>query len=138
MNRCLSTTIACGALAIALNGCNLGQPTDKQCPALLPKWSEPTTGRSSYLIMNAVAFTGTGITWNRQPISNAQLRAFLARGLKLNPVPFIVFDPTNAPNCPEAIKVRDVINSAGDCQGMGMCGQGSSAEWEKALRSSVE
>ena len=138
MNRSLSSTIACGALVIALNGCNLEPPTDKQCPALLPKWSKPTNGRSGHLITNVVAFTDNGITWNRQPISNNQLQTYLARGLQLNPVPFIVLDPTNARSCAEASKVRDVINRAGDCQGEGMCGQGSAADWEKALGSSVE
>jgi hypothetical protein len=138
LNKMVAATAICGTVAIALGGCNFEQPANNQCPSLLPKWSEPTDGRSSYLIINIVAVTDTGITWNRQPVSDEQLAAYLARGLELNPVPFIVLDPTNAPRCAEASKVRDAINSAGDCQGVGMCGQGSAVDWDKALGSSVE
>lgn len=138
MNKRVAATAICWTVAIALGGCNFEQPANAQCPLLLPKWSEPADGRSSYFILNIVSFTDTGITWNRQPVSNEQLQAHLARGLELNPVPFIVLDPTNAPSCAEATKVQDAINSAADCQGVGMCGQGSAIDWERALGSNVE
>ena len=82
--------------------------------------------------MNVVAFSTSGITWNRQPIEEKKLLELLASVRMLNTVPFTVLDPTGAPDCRTATKLRDKINEAADCQGEGVCGQGSLTDWGNA------
>ncbi len=131
VNARIATAIMC--VTLTLGGCGLNQQSDEQCPSLLPGWREPADGRSGLIVMNVVAFNNARITWNRQPISISQLQTFLVRGTTMNPVPFVVLDPTNAPSCAEATKVRDIINDAADCQGEGRCGQGGDLDWKTEI-----
>jgi hypothetical protein len=115
-----------------LCGCSNEQPVGPECPSLLSSWSTPQDGRSAFRPMNVVAFSASGITWNREVLSDKKLREYLAVGRTMNPVPFTVLDPTGAPDCRTATKLRDEINEAADCQGQGVCGQGSLSDWRNA------
>ena len=85
--------------------------------------------------MNVVAFSGSHITWNGDPVNPQQLREYLSVAKTFNPAPFTVFDPTGSPGCEEATRLRDEINAAVGCQADnigGGCGQGSLIDWKHA------
>ena len=119
-------------LACCLTACDDGPPVGPECPSLLKGWSEPQNGRSAFRTMNTITLTESGAKWNGQSISDDELRQYLSIGKTMDPVPFTVFDPSGAPNCREAAKLRDKINDAADCQVGGDCGQGSVAVWKTA------
>jgi hypothetical protein len=82
--------------------------------------------------MNVIAFSKSGLTWNGVPISHQKLLEYLADGRSMDTVPLTVLDPSAAPDCRTATELRDEINKYADCQGEGICGQGSRAAWKNA------
>ncbi len=81
-------------------------------------------------LMNIVAFSADGLTWNDIEIDQAGLQKNLAQSKRLLPQPIIVLDPTNAPNCENAKKLQSEIHKSIDCEGTVLCGIGTKAEWD--------
>jgi hypothetical protein len=54
----------------------------------------------------------------------------LRQSASMEPLPFLVFDPGDAPDCQFARQVRDIVDRNYPC-GEGACWQGSKSELER-------
>ena len=87
-------------------------------------------GRPAYWVVNEVTTDRGEIRWNGVPIDEERLVAYLKLAARMDPVPFLVFEPGNS-NCKDAKRVRDLIDRNYPC-GDGACGQGARAEFDAA------
>jgi hypothetical protein len=111
-------------------GCNerLAQTT---CVPALPGWATSETGKPVHLIANTVTLSGRDIRWNGVSIDEQKLVSHARQSSALNPVPFLIFDPGNAPDCQYATRVRDILDREYPCRD-GACWLGSEAELKQA------
>jgi hypothetical protein len=121
--------IICGT-ALASFACNKSEaPTI--CVPVLPGWATEQTGKPVYVIGNTVALHGREIRWNGVPIDEQTLADYTRRASVMNPIPFTIFDPGEAPDCAFARHIRDGLDRELPCR-HGLCWQGSKAAFDRA------
>jgi hypothetical protein len=126
----MKKAVAVFGLAVALQGCGQ-KAVSAACPSRLPGWTKPADGMDPHGIHSTVTMSGKQVFWDGQPVDARELERRLTLAPRLNPVDHVLFDPAGAANCHEAERVRDEINRRGDCQGQGLCGQGTASEFKR-------
>lgn len=97
--------------------------SSEACVPVLAGWATPQTGQRPYLIPNLVRVTDNQIKWNGVQVNEPILGAYLRESARMNPMPFVVFDPETG-DCAFARRVRDIIDRSYPCSD-GACGQGT-------------
>lgn len=64
------------------------------------------------------------------PVDEETLQAYLTQSAELNPMPWVVFDPSGA-DCELGVRVRNLIDGSYPCR-EGLCGQGTRAAFDAA------
>jgi hypothetical protein len=104
----------------------------RQCPAVLPGWLRPSDGLPAHRIVLDVRLRGHDLLWGGRRVTRRALRIFLSRTRRMEPAPFILFDPSGAADCAAARSVRDLIDASLECGRSAVCGQGPRAAWAGA------
>lgn len=115
-------------LLISCGACS-EKPVSGSCPTVLPRWTKPKDGLSSFRPISFIQLSGGQPTWDGESLSHAELERRLKLSADMNPRWHVLFDPSGARNCAEATELRDEINRFADCKGTGVCGQGASKEF---------
>lgn len=118
-----------GLLLLASVGCTSGE-AETDCVPVLQGWFVPAAGQPHYFFANNIRVRGQDIRWNSTPVDEETLQAYLKQSAQLEPMPFIVFDPTGA-NCEMGVRVRNLIDRNYPCR-EGACGQGARAAFDEA------
>jgi hypothetical protein len=118
------------AATLTLSGCGESGPVTASCPAPLPGWYEPRTGRTMQEVVSHIDLAGREISWDGAPTDEAELAEYLRVARTMSPRPFIMFDPRGAESCAYAARVRDIIDQEYDCW-TNKCWQGSPQEYER-------
>lgn len=121
----LASMIATIALALGAAEGSEG----RTCPPPGPAWLHPGGGFPAHRIMFDVRLRGSEILWLNRPISRRMLRTYLRRAKRIDPSPFIVFDPTEASDCAAAATILGLIDAEARCGERTLCGQGTRREW---------
>jgi hypothetical protein len=109
--------------AISMSACQQRTPVSASCPATLPGWDSPQTGQAVRVTENEIRVLHREIFWNGEKVNGATLDRYVKESKALNPIPFLIFDPSGADDCDYATQIRDLLNRAGCNEGG--CGQGS-------------
>lgn len=82
------------------------------------------------MIFNVIRLdTGGAMTWNKKPISDAQLRTFMQQASELQPRPQVILDVAPKSPCDSVRRVRAIMNAAPICkEGFTVCSEGQNPE----------
>lgn len=121
--------LAAGA-ATGAGAPHCGTPPPCAAPPL-PGWIAASEGLPDHRVLSEVRLEGRTIFWAGRPVSRRRLRLYLARGRRVEPAPFILFDASGAANCAEAAALRALVDRAARCGEGGFCGEGRRADWRR-------
>lgn len=112
-------------------GCEKGVGTyGAACSSPLSHWRTEKHGIGHLMTFNVVRLDDAGdMTWNKDPISDAQLRALMQQAGELNPLPQVVLEVASKSPCDRVQRVREIMNAAPICQGeKPLCAEGQNPE----------
>ncbi len=124
-----------GALCIFLAMFTEGACSKSEAPAacvpVLQGWATPETGKPASVIDNLLTLTGREMRWNGVRIDELTLAEYVRRSAAMQPIPVLIFDPGDPPECSFATKIQAEIDQVYPCRD-GACWQGSKAAFERA------
>jgi hypothetical protein len=131
MHRALLPLIATLPLLGAV-ACHRAVPVAGACPARLPNWASPATGKPAHFVVVSIGLRQRRILGNGTAVGEARMTDYLRQAREMFPMPVIVFDPGPNPDCAFATRIRDRIDEAYRCQQVALsCFQGSPEEWRR-------
>lgn len=95
-----------------------------------PGWTTSEIGSPPFFVANRVLVSGGEIRWNGVVVDEAMLAKYVRLSSKLNPMPFVMFDPETG-ECAFATRVRDIIDGNYLCRD-GARRQGTAEAFRKA------
>lgn len=119
--------------ALSLPGCDRVPKTySAACATPLPDWGTEKDGIGHLVPLRPVYLATDGsVLWNKEAISDSQLRTHMNEASGLRPVPQIILEVSPSASCERVREVRAIMDSAPICKDPHLrCSEGwNSEEW---------
>jgi hypothetical protein len=125
-----SAPVLASLLSLVCLACQDAGPVTASCPAPLPEWYSPLSGRTGRQFAYDVKLDGKEIFWEGHRTDEVELVQYLKLMRTGSPTPLIRFDPEKGADCAFATRIRDIIHEQYDCS-TAKCWHGS-PEMERA------
>ena len=112
-------TIAALAPGLALAACGQAPDTySAACAVPLSHWGTEKDGVGHHLPIISVFVASDGtVLWNKEAISNAELRAYMDQASGLNPIPQVILQVSPSASCARVEELRGIMDAAPMCRG---------------------